>query len=84
MKTKNLDIRETSQDAQNASVKDVEHNRRGSNYFNSLCAPAAQPHHRPQRRYRIGGSRYITECRPPTSSKRFVLQNRLDSHWSRI
>jgi hypothetical protein len=64
VKRKNLDVRETSQYAQNASVKDVEHNRSGSNHFNSLCTPAAQPCRQqtdPQRQYRVGGSRYITD-----------------------
>lgn len=64
MSTKNLDVRETSQDAQNASLKDVAHNCGGPRHINSLCAPAAQPHTReagPQRRYRVGGTKCITE-----------------------
>ena len=64
MKTKNLDVRGTSQDAENSSVKGVKGIRRRSAHSISLVAPTAQPHGRqvrPQRRYRQGGSKYLTE-----------------------
>jgi len=64
VKTKNLDVRGTSHDTKNASIRDVQHHRSRSAHFNSLCAPTAQPHqqqNRPQRRYRLGGNRYITD-----------------------
>jgi hypothetical protein len=44
MKAKNLDVRGTSQDAENTSVKDVQRNRSGLAHFNSLVAPRTQPH----------------------------------------
>src|SRR5262249_38289766 len=65
MKSKNLDVRGTSQHAENASVKDVGDNRSRSAHFSSLGASTAQPFHRharPQRRYRPGGSKYITDA----------------------
>jgi hypothetical protein len=64
MTAKNLDVRGTSQHAENASVKEVKDNRGRLAHFNSLCAPAAQTDQRqtrPRRHYRVGGTRYITD-----------------------
>ena len=65
MKAKNLDVRGTSQHAENASVKDVGDNRIRSAHFSSLGALTTKPcqHHAlPWRHYRPGGTRYITNA----------------------
>lgn len=59
MKTKNLDVRGTSQNVENAGVTDVEDNRRCSAHLISLGA--SQRHTRPQRRYGQDGSRHISD-----------------------
>jgi len=62
MKTKNLDVRGTSQDAEKASVKGVKQSRSHLAYFNSLCASAApQRQACPRRRYRPLGTKYLTD-----------------------
>ena len=59
MKTKNLDVRGTSQNVENTGVTGVEDNRSRSAHLISLGAP--QRHTRPPRRYRHDGSRYISD-----------------------
>ena len=58
--SKNLDVRETSQDQETDCTKGIQRELASAP---SLCATAAhpdeQPYH-PQRRYRVGGTRYIS------------------------
>jgi hypothetical protein len=93
LKAKNLDVRGTSQDAENTSVKDVQRNRSGLAHFNSLVAPRTQPHQcqtGTRRRYRTYGSRYITDlqARNIIEAIRFAkslglpLVGHLTIHWA--
>jgi hypothetical protein len=62
--SKNLDVRETSQDQETDCTKGIQRELASAPHLSSLCATAAhpdkQPEHHPQRRYRVGGTRYIS------------------------
>jgi hypothetical protein len=62
--SKNLDVRETSQDQETDCTKGIQRELASVPHLSSLCASAAQPDHQPenprQRRYRVGGTKYIT------------------------
>ena len=62
--SKNLDVRETSQDQETDCTKGIQRELASAPHLCSLCATAAQPdqqpEHRQQRRYRVGGTRYIS------------------------
>ena len=62
--SKNLDVRETSQDQEIGCTKGIQRELASAPHLSSLCASAAQPdeqpEHRRQRRYRVGGTNYIT------------------------
>jgi hypothetical protein len=59
-----LDVRETSQDQETDCTKGIQRELASALYLSSLCAsakqPNQQPEHRRQRRYRVGGTKYIT------------------------
>src|SRR5262245_2211190 len=66
--SKNLDVRETSQDQEIDCTKGIQRELASAPLLCSLCAiaaqpdqqPGGQPEHRQQRRYRVGGTRYIS------------------------
>ena len=62
--SKNLDVRETSYDQEIGCAKGIEGDLAAVPYLSSLCASAAQPAQRPEyprpRRYRVGGTKYLT------------------------
>ena len=62
--SKNLDVAGTSHDPESGSIKGIQGELAPAPHLSSLCASAAQPdqqpEHRRQRRYRIGGTKYIT------------------------
>ena len=62
--SKNLDVPETSQDQETDCTKGIQRELASAPHLFSFCASAAQPdeqpEHRRQRRYRIGGTPYIS------------------------
>ena len=82
---KNLDVAGTSHDPEIGCTKGIQGEFAPAPHLYSLCASAAQPNqqpeHRRQRRYRVGGTKYITVAQAPTSSRRSDLQNRSAFPW---
>ena len=60
--SKNLDVRETSQDQETDCTKGIQRELASAPHLFSLCASAAQPDKQQYhpRRYRVGGTRYIS------------------------
>jgi hypothetical protein len=60
--SKNLDVRETSQDQETDCTKGIQRELASAPHLFSLCASAAQPDQQPEhrRQYRVGGTRYIS------------------------
>ena len=62
--SKNLDVAGTSRDPESGSLKGVHGNLGPGRYLHSLCVTVAEPcqqaEHPRQRRYRVGGTKYIT------------------------
>ena len=86
MKTKNLDVRGTSQDAENTSVKDVERNAAVLPTLIVYALPQPSP---VSGRLVLDVSTGLAAAstslsnKPPTSPKPFVLQNHSAFRWSR-
>ena len=59
--SKNLDVPKTSHDSERGSIKGIQGELAPTPYLSSLRASAAQPdRYHPQRRYRAGGTKYLT------------------------
>jgi len=61
--SKNLDVARTSCDSKSGDAKGIQGEVASAPHLSSLCASTAQPNQqpdRPRRRYRVGGTKYIT------------------------